>query len=201
MNEEQKITLPHIILASASPRRKDLLTQIGAAITVMPADVDETISETDPEAFVKALSYRKAQAVFSTCAKQGKMRDRTVILGADTVVALDDEILGKPKDEADAIRMIDAMQGGHHRVLSGVTLIGENGESVTFAESTEVHLYPMSKAEIESYVSSGEAFGKAGAYGIQGPFAAFVQKVDGSYTNVVGLPVGRVYQELKQLTH
>ena len=198
---EHTITLPHIILASASPRRKDLLAQIGAAITVMPADVDETISETDPEAFVKALSYRKAQAVFSTCAKQGKMRDRTVILGADTVVALDDEILGKPKDEADAIRMIDAMQGGHHRVLSGVTLIGENGESVTFAESTEVHLYPMSKAEIESYVSSGEAFGKAGAYGIQGPFAAFVQKVDGSYTNVVGLPVGRVYQELKQLTH
>ena len=201
MNEEQKITLPHIILASASPRRKDLLTQIGAAITVMPADVDESLTETDPEALVKALSYRKAHAVFSTCAKQGKLRDRTVILGADTVVALDDEILGKPKDEADAIRMIDAMQGGHHRVLSGVTLIGENGESVTFAESTEVHLYPMSKAEIESYVSSGEAFGKAGAYGIQGPFAAFVQKVDGSYTNVVGLPVGRVYQELKQLTH
>ena len=201
MNEEQKITLPHIILASASPRRKDLLTQIGAAITVMPADVDETISETDPEAFVKALSYRKAQAVFSTCAKQGKLRDHTVVLGADTVVALEDAILGKPEDEADAIRMITAMQGGHHHVLTGVTLIEDSGSMVTFAETTEVHLYPMSPAEIEGYVASGEAFGKAGAYGIQGPFAAFVKKVNGSYTNVVGLPVGRVYQELKQLTH
>ncbi len=201
MNSEQKITLPHIILASASPRRKDLLTQIGASITVMPADVDESLTETDPEAFVKALSYRKAHAVFSGATKEGKMKKGDVVLGADTVVALDDEILGKPEDEADAVRMIDAMQGGHHRVLTGVTLIASDGKTITFAESTEVHLYPMSKAEIQSYVLSGEAFGKAGAYGIQGPFAAFVKKVDGSYTNVVGLPIGHVYQGLKQLTH
>ncbi len=201
MNSEQKITLPHIILASASPRRKDLLTQIGASLSVMPADVDESLTETDPEALVKALSYRKAHAVFSGITKEGKIKKGDVVLGADTVVALDDEILGKPKDEADAFRMIDAMQGGHHRVLTGVTLIADDGKTVTFAESTEVHLYPMSKAEIEGYVSSGEAFGKAGAYGIQGPFAAFVKKVNGSYTNVVGLPVGRVYQALKQLTH
>ena len=201
MNSEQKITLPHIILASASPRRKDLLTQIGASITVIPADVDESLTVTDPVAFVKALSYRKAHAVFSGTTKEGKMKKGDVVLGADTVVALDDEILGKPEDEADAVRMIDAMQGGHHRVLTGVTLIAADGKTITFAESTVVHLYPMSKAEIQSYVSSGEAFGKAGAYGIQGPFAAFVKKVDGSYTNVVGLPIGHVYQGLKQLTH
>lgn len=190
-----------IVLASASPRRRELLSQIGLVPEIIPSTVEEVVSDTEPEKVVMSLSLQKAGDVAQKLKNQGKMTD-TVVIGADTVVAAGRQILGKPKDREDAVRMIRSLQGGVHQVYTGVTLIasGKDGEWVrTFYEETHVTVYPMEEEEIARYVSSGEPDDKAGAYGIQGLFAAYIEKIDGDYSNVVGLPVGRVYQELKAL--
>ena len=184
-----------IILASASPRRKDLLEQIGLRPEIEPSHVIELISSTKPDLVVMELSEQKAADI----AKQHRGRP-VVVIGADTVVAVDDQILGKPVDEADAVRMISLIQGRIHQVYTGVTLVDcEKGTKRTFTEQTDVSVYPMTDAEIHAYASTGEPLDKAGAYGIQGFFAAYIKAVHGDYSNVVGLPVGRVYQELKTL--
>ena len=126
----------------------------------------------------------------------------TIVIGADTVVAAEGKILGKPKSHQEAYEMIESFQGKTHQVFTGVTLIycGTNGTTVrSFAERTDVHVYPMTPEEIRLYAEDEEPMDKAGAYGIQGRFAAFIKGIDGDYSNVVGLPVGRVYQELKQI--
>jgi len=185
-----------IVLASASPRRKELLNQVGLNPVIEPSGIEEIITTTIPEEAVIELSRQKAEDVAK------KQLPGTVVIGADTVVAAGGKILGKPKTHEEAFEMIDSFQGKTHNVFTGVTLIlcGENKMTVrSFTEQTDVHVYPMTQEEIRSYAEKDEPMDKAGAYGIQGRFAAFIKGIDGDYSNVVGLPVGRVYQELKKI--
>lgn len=185
-----------IILASASPRRKELLNQIGWEFTVQVSRVEEIITKIHPGEIVEELSELKAGAVFS------RTEGDVLVIGADTVVAHKGQILGKPIDAADAVRMLEGLQNDTHQVYTGVTLcIRHEGQETVraFYESTEVDFYPMNREEIEWYVNTGETMDKAGAYGIQGLAGRFVKQIRGDYNNVVGLPVARLYQEVKQL--
>ena len=192
----------HIILASASPRRKELLRQIGWEFEICVSEVEEKVTKILPWEVVEELSLQKAEDVYC---KVVEKRDRSpfLVIGADTIVACDGKILGKPKDRQDAISMISLLQGRSHHVYTGVTLIfcTEDGvqKSSTFHEETEVTFYPMDKEEIVAYVDSKEPMDKAGGYGIQGLCARYISGISGDYNNVVGLPVGRVYQELQSL--
>ncbi|MCD8118634.1 MAG: Maf family protein [Lachnospiraceae bacterium] len=247
-----------IILASASPRRKELLTQIGLEFTVCPAVSEEVRTKQEPAELVEELSRQKAKevaarlfsadvdpeqlseensdSIFHSPGKKEKREWKDcVVIGADTIVACtggnfaenaeelatcrkmttDEEkvleekskektiILGKPKDVADAKRMLRMLSGHTHQVYTGVTLIyvDENGafHERVFHERTDVTVYPMTEEEIDRYIETNEPLDKAGAYGIQGRFAAYIEKINGDYNNVVGLPVARVYQELKKL--
>lgn len=186
-----------VILASASPRRRELLHQVGIEPEIVPSHVEEVITSTEPDQVVMELSAQKARDVAA-----GYQGQDVVVIGADTVVAVDGEILGKPVDREDAVRMITMLAGRSHQVYTGVTLVyGQTGKTVTFAEETDVHVYPMTREQVERYVDTGEPMDKAGAYGIQGCFAAYIQGIHGDYTNVVGLPVGRVCQTLFRESH
>ncbi|WP_312429394.1 Maf family protein [Lacrimispora sp.] len=188
--------IERLVLASASPRRKELLAQIGITPEIVPSTLEEKITTNVPEEAVMELSRQKAVDVAS------RRQPGTYVIGADTVVAAGGKILGKPVSHEDAYRMISLMEGRTHQVYTGVTLVycGKSGNKVrTFVEKTDVHLYPMSDGEIRAYADSADPMDKAGAYGIQGKFAAFIKGIDGDYNNVVGLPVGRVYQEIKQM--
>lgn len=189
-----------IYLASASPRRKELLKQAGISFKTMPSTVEEKITKTDPGEVVEELSYQKAVDICGKLAEEGK--EDFVVIGADTVVSCWGEILGKPKDKDDACRMLKKLQGGSHQVYTGVTLAWKyekmSAVSATFSECTDVTMYSMTEEEIRRYVDSGEPMDKAGAYAIQGLCAAYIQGICGDYNNVVGLPVGRVCQELKR---
>ncbi|MBS6196419.1 MAG: septum formation inhibitor Maf [Clostridiales bacterium] len=196
-----------IILASQSPRRRELLTQIGLEFTVCPSTVEESITSTDPVEAVKELSLQKAEDVAELTGKvwkeqktAEKQQEECLVIGADTIVVYEGRMLGKPKDREDAIRMLTMLQGRTHSVYTGVTLIfsGKTDRTITFAEETKVSMYPMSEEEIFWYVDTKEPMDKAGAYGIQGLCARFIEKIEGDYNNVVGLPVARIYQELKK---
>lgn len=185
-----------IILASGSPRRRELMQQIGLTFTVKVSDVEEIITSTAPQDVVQELSAQKAQAVAAT-------EPNALVLGADTIVSCDGRILGKPRDAADAVSMLSLLQGRTHEVYTGVTFVYpdpvSNERKVhTFYECTRVTFAPMSRAEIAAYVATKDPLDKAGAYGIQGFCARYIKGIEGDYNNVVGLPVGRVYQELKQ---
>ena len=182
-----------VILASASPRRLELLRQVGIEPVVEPSHVEEVITSMEPDKAVMELSAQKAKDIAALHAGE-----EAVVIGADTVVAADGEILGKPSNREDAVRMLTLLQGRAHQVYTGVTLVfcGGKPRTVTFAERTDVFVCPMSRAQIEAYVDTGEPMDKAGAYGIQGCFAAWVEGISGDYNNVVGLPVGRVCREL-----
>ncbi len=185
-----------IILASGSPRRKELLQQIQIEPIVEPSGADEASDIEKPDAFVKELSRRK-------CLDIADKHADGVILGADTVVAIDGKILGKPRDENDAKRMIGLIQGRTHHVYTGVTLAKKENKElkkiVTFCEATEVLLEKISQEEIDEYVATGEPLDKAGAYAVQGIFAKFVKGITGDYSNVVGLPLAALYRNLKTL--
>lgn len=184
-----------VILASASPRRAELLRQAGIEPEIVPSQVTEVITSAEPEAVVKELSAQKAEDTAGHF-----MGQDAVVIGADTVVSAEGQILGKPKDREDACRMIRMLAGKEHQVYTGVTLIScRDGRRYTFAEKTEVSVYPMTEEEIGEYVDTKESMDKAGAYGIQGYFAAYIYKICGDYNNVVGLPLGRVCRELKNL--
>ena len=187
-----------IILASASPRRKELLTQIGIEYEVIPSKTEEIITSSIPAEIVMELAKQKAEDVARQVNVPGK-----IVLGADTLVAFDDNVMGKPSDKEEALAMISMLENATHQVYTGVSLsyLKENGEvcSHVFYEKTDVFVYPMSKKEILAYVETGDCMDKAGSYGIQGAFAAFIKGIKGDYNNVVGLPVGRVYQELKNI--
>ena len=189
-----------IYLASASPRRKELLRQVGLSFKVVPSTVEEKITKEKPDEVVEELSYQKAVDVCGRLAAEGK--EDFVVIGADTVVSAWGKILGKPSDKEEAARMLKDLQGGSHQVYTGVTLAWKYKDMApmyaTFSECTDVTMYAMTDEEIQRYVDSGEPMDKAGAYAIQGRFAAYIQGICGDYANVVGLPVGRVYQELKQ---
>ena len=190
--------MEQMILASASPRRLELLRQVGIEPVVEPSHVQEVITSTIPGEVVMELSRQKAEDIVGL-----HRGEPVIVLGADTVVAADGKILGKPKDREDAIRMVKLLQGRSHQVYTGVTLVfcGENSSQntspvITFFEETEVCVLPMTDRQVEAYVDTKEPMDKAGAYGIQGKFAAYVKGIVGDYNNVVGLPVGRVCQEL-----
>lgn len=194
-----------IILASSSPRRRELMAQAGFAFEVLVSEADETIETETPVEMVEVLSERKAAAVAEEIKRQGFAEESILLVGADTMVAIDGKKLGKPKDEKGAEEMLEELSGRTHQVYTGVTLIrlrkAENGsilqESRTFSEGTDVSFYPLTKEEIRSYIATGEPMDKAGAYGIQGKAAVFVKEIKGDYNNVVGLPIARLYQELK----
>lgn len=171
-----------LILASASPRRRELLARLGQEFRVVTAEHDETMEENDPRAEVARVSRVKAQAVRALCA------DDDLILAADTIVVCDGKILGKPQDAAEAARMLRKLSNRAHRVMTGMTLLcGERIESRTV--ETEVRFRALCEEEIAAYVASGEPMDKAGAYGIQGAAASFVSELHGDYYNVMGLPL------------
>lgn len=201
--------MSRIVLASASPRRKELLEQIGMEFEICPAKGEEVITEDTVDKAVMELSRQKAEEVAAGILSYNETHPELVtpqdilVIGADTVVAHDGTILGKPKDEADADRMLSLLSGDTHSVYTGVTLVfidksGRTGE-LSFYEKTDVVMYPISKEERARYIAGGEPMDKAGSYGIQGQAAAFVKEIHGDYNNVVGLPVARLYQELKKL--
>lgn len=184
------------ILASASPRRKELLSQIGIDFRIDISGANEITSSDKPEDIVKDLSYIKAMDVFR---RQNK---DAVVIGADTIVFANGKVLGKPKDISEAYEMIHMLQGTVHHVYTGVTLVWSENTDIrhkSFYEMTEVEIYPMSDNEMNQYVSMKEPYDKAGGYAVQGYFARYVKGINGDYNNVVGLPVGRLYQELNSL--
>lgn len=179
-----------IILASASPRRRELMMLITDEFEIITADVDETIAEgTSPEDAVMQLSFKKAQAVSE------KHKGRTVI-GADTVVVCDGSILGKPENREHACRMLKMLSGREHSVLTGVT-ITDGEKTDTFFVSSDVTFFDLTDEEILQYASGGEPDDKAGAYAIQGKGSLFVEKINGDYFNIVGFPVSEVNRHLK----
>ena len=187
-----------IILASGSPRRKELLLQIGIVPEIIVSHVEEKITSDVPAEVVMSLAEQKAVDV----AKE--MSEGTVILGSDTVVAADGKILGKPKSHEEAYEMIRRLAGRSHQVYTGVCLVkkGPEGEAdtvVSFYDETDVNVSPMTEKEIREYADSEEPMDKAGSYAVQGFFARYIDGLKGSYANVMGLPVHLVYQELKKL--
>lgn len=193
-----------MILASASPRRKELLSLIDKQFDILSSNADENVTEQDPVTLVEVLSLKKAEAVATLIIEKKNTKfgsdDTIYLIGADTIVVKDNQIMGKPKDEADAVRMLKNLQNATHKVCTGVTILVMKDmciiKTVTFHEETSVTVYPMLDAEILNYVATKEPLDKAGAYGIQGVFGKFIKSVSGDYNNVVGLPVGRLYQEL-----
>ena len=217
-----------IILASASPRRRELLEQIGLPFEVITSHVEEKISSARPGEAVEELSRQKAEAVGDLVCRSLEEADKppclketgggwdpagqkaagagrgVLVIGTDTIVSLDGAILGKPLDGKDAARMLGRLQGREHEVYTGVTLLylaagSAEWERKSFHERTKVWFFPMSEGEIAEYVSTGDPLDKAGAYGIQGFCARYIRGLEGDYNNVVGLPAGRLYQEIKEL--
>lgn len=198
-----------LILASGSPRRKELLEQIGAKFEILPVKGEEVITSTVPAQVVMELSAQKAEEVAGRYGEElggenqsvSKEEQAVVILGADTVVAYENKILGKPKNEEDAVRMLQMLSGHTHSVFTGVTLVIEKQgkkEKQSFFAETKVTMYPMTEQQIHAYVATGEPMDKAGAYGIQGKCAVYIEKIAGDYNNVVGLPIALVYQNLEK---
>lgn len=186
-----------IILASASPRREALMRQAGFDFTVIPSKADEIINEAAPGKLVEGLAYLKADEVYQRV--KSDYQDFLVI-GADTIVWYDGEVLGKPADEQEAFDMLKLLADRTHQVYTGIAVISRNEcEKQTYLlhEKTDVTLYPISDYELKDYIASGDPLDKAGAYGIQGPFAIHIKEIHGDYNNVVGLPIAKLYQTLR----
>ena len=185
-----------IILASGSPRRKELFEQIGVKFEIKTSEKEEIITSSNPKDVVKELSFMKAQDV-----AEG-IEGPAIVIGADTVVAYDGKILGKPKDNEDAVRMISSFAGDEHFVYTGVCILIKEADGsvreISFAEGTKVFVYGMTEQEILNYVESGEPMDKAGAYAIQGRFAPYIKEIEGDYYNIVGFPIAGIYQRLKE---
>ena len=182
-------SLKHIILASASPRRKEILELADLKFDVMPSDAQEITTKTAPNEVVMELASIKAKDIYKKSEKQ------SMVVGADTVVAYQEQILGKPADEADAKRMLTMLSGQTHEVYTGVCVI-EDGKTKTFYEETKVTFYEISDEQIDHYIKTGEPMDKAGSYGIQGKAAVFIKGIEGDYYNVVGFPIARFLQEI-----
>ena len=195
-----------IVLASSSPRRKQLLELVGIEFDIWPSDMEEVITKQTPPEICTELSRQKALDVAAQIKTYNELHEDLVtagdilVIGADTIVAKGHDILGKPADEADAKRRIGMLSGCTHSVFTGVTLVfmsssGRVGEH-TFFEETKVTFYPLTEKDIDAYIATGDAIDKAGAYGIQNGAAAFVRSIEGDFYNVVGLPVSRILHEL-----
>jgi septum formation protein len=187
-----------LVLASSSPRRRELLTQAGFAFQVHPANLPEDPDPSeDPIAYVTRLAREKAEAVFREIAAQSPAPPQ-VVLGADTTVVLDNQILGKPESEADAVRMLRLLSGRTHRVITGVAVVTPEHTEIA-AEVTAVQFLTLSDEEIEAYIATGEPMDKAGAYAIQGRAARWIPRVVGCYFNVMGLPIALVSTLLESI--
>ncbi len=189
-----------LILASKSPRRSEILQNLGLAFEVVTAETDESSTQTDPYLLVEELSARKGEAVKALLLSQGYDLSNAVILASDTVVAVDGEILGKPQDAKDAERMLRLLSGRSHEVVSGVCLLSGDRSGVSH-EITRVTFDPLDDDTIHRYVARTNPYDKAGAYAIQGEASCFIRGIEGDYFNVVGLPVHRLsvlYREIFQ---
>ena len=187
-----------IILASASPRRKELLAKAEISFTVIPAAGEEKRTSEDPGEAVQQLARDKAEWVAQSMAE---CEEGTLVIGSDTIVVFENRILGKPKDRRDAAETLEKLQGNTHQVYTGVSVLERKaGKWVehTFFESTDVTFYPVSREEIQDYIATGEPMDKAGSYGILGLFGIYVKGICGDYNNVVGLPVARLFHEMKK---
>ena len=189
-----------LILASGSPRRIELMKRLADAYDVITADIDESpVCGEKPDELVYRLSFLKARKVFEETADCGPR----IVIGADTVVALGDQVLGKPADASDARRMLRALSGSCHHVYTGVAILWDDPgaeESIgreRLVEASEVEFYPVTEEEIDRYIASGEPFGKAGAYAIQLMGGLFVRSIRGDYSNIVGFPVSRIYHTMR----
>ena len=216
MSESMK---KRIILGSASPRRRELLEQIGIEFEIVVSDAREHYKSTRPEEIVRELALMKAEHVAKEVERREKERAEqasiprletgevhlcnVVILGADTIVVRDGQILGKPSDEEVAFSMLKSLQGRMHQVYTGVAVLNFDGSgslrTISHAEETKVYVHEMTDEEIRRYIAAGESMDKAGAYGVQGRFAAFIDRIEGDYYNVVGLPVAYLYHTVKEL--
>lgn len=211
--------MKQIILGSASPRRRELLQLMGIEFEVLASDAEECYQSSVPQDIVKELALVKARNVAELlerrCLETKMMAARGredakmscvlkpyIVIGADTIVVQDGKILGKPKDEADAFSMLKSLQGREHEVYTGVALLECDVEGVhvraNHAEGTKVFVHEMEEKEIRGYIATKEPMDKAGAYGIQGRFAAYIDRIEGDYYNVVGLPLAYLYRQLKQ---
>lgn len=189
--------MSRLILASASPRRKELLKNLGYEFSIEVCDLEENSDKTAPYELVMDLAKVKAQAIMDM-----HKGENVIVLGADTVVANGGEILGKPRDLEHAKEMIFSLQGKTHQVYTGVCLCWNKeklNQHLIFYERTDVEVYPMTLEEINAYVATKECEDKAGSYAIQGLFSPYIKGILGDYNNVVGLPVARIYQEMKKL--
>lgn len=184
-----------LILASASPRRKELLEQMGLTFSICPACGEEHSTCKEPEGVVKELALQKAMEV------AGKTGEEALVIGSDTVVAFRGEIMGKPTDGEDAFRMLKELQGNSHMVYTGVAVVDAGTKEVllNFVDGTEVSMYPMTDEWIREYIRTGEPMDKAGAYAIQGGCALWIRGIRGAYSTVVGFPSARFYQELRKI--
>ena len=191
-----------LILASASPRRSELLKQAGFSFTIVPSTTEETRTEVSPGQLVEDLAFQKANDVYETV--KGNYTDQDfMVIGADTIVYYDGEVLGKPADAQEAFDMLKLLSDRTHQVYTGLAIIlrKENEKQVHLLhERTDVTFYPISDEELKDYIATGDPLDKAGAYGIQGTFAVHVKEIKGDYNNVVGLPIARLYQTLRQIT-
>jgi septum formation protein len=180
-----------LILASGSPRRKELLASVGWDFEAITAGIDESVrAGEDPATYVQRLALSKAEAVAAKL-------EHGLILGADTTVVIDHQILGQPVDDDDARRMLQLLNGKWHEVLTGVAVLRVGAEARVKYETTRVRFAEMSDREVDWYISTGEARGKAGAYGIQGAAGLFIEEIEGDYFNIVGLPIRLVYELIK----
>ena len=188
-----------IILASASPRRSELLKQAGFSFTVVPSTIEETRTKTVPGQLAEDLAFQKANDVYETV--KGNYTDQDfMVIGADTIVYYDGEVLGKPADEQEAFDMLKLLSDRTHQVYTGLAIILKKDSEKQIHllhERTDVTFYPISDEELKDYIATGDPLDKAGAYGIQGAFAVHVKEIKGDYNNVVGLPIARLYQTIK----
>jgi len=186
--------MKRLILASASPRRRALLEQLGLPFEVIASDVDEIIDSVEqPASLVMRLAMAKAEDIYN------KTEGQRLVVAADTVVVKDGRILGKPKDEHEAFKMLKLLQGGYHHVYTGLAVMdSEKGLTINDFEVTAVKMAPIDDEKINAYISSGEPMDKAGAYAIQGKGAVFIERVEGCYYNVVGLPLSKLFAILEE---
>ncbi|MDF2538765.1 MAG: hypothetical protein K0S76_1786 [Herbinix sp.] len=189
-----------IILASESPRRKEIMELMGISYEVMASNVKEEVAETEPAAMVQALAALKTENIVARLIQSNKEEEDNIIIGADTMVFYREHALGKPKNKEDAIRMLSMLSNNTHEVYTGVNIIirKQNGERrvLTFAVCTKVTVQSMTIEQIKDYVDSGEPMDKAGAYAIQGKFGIYIKEINGDYYNVVGFPIAKIYESL-----
>lgn len=185
---------PRLVLASASPRRRELLNQMGLEFQVHPSEAEDEIRTLpdDPQERVEFLAYQKAVRI-------ADIYPDALVIGVDTIVALPDRILEKPVDSDEALRMLESLSGAWHQVYSGICLINKDtGRKAVDFVKTDVHFLPLTRRQIQAYIASGEPRDKAGAYGIQGQAAVFIDEIHGCYFNVVGLPLAKLAQMLRE---